>query len=337
MISLPQRRGGGAEKKIARRRKQLNRFMMVDQAMKNLSTPFYSSEELKGPLSFCEGPDSGFFITDEIGHQIVRIDPDGKLLWKTGEFGNKNGQFHYPTDCAWDGERLYITDRYNHRIVCLDEQGKTIFSFGKHGKSNAEFNEPYGIAVDPHGRLFISDSDNQKIKVFSSDGVFQFSFGVPGPGQEYYESRIFKEQSVYKKWRDDQSRFHTIESHFFTSAFPLGNLDHPKGLALEKDLVAVADYGGRVQIFDLTGNCRHSHYQKQAEAVSLFSFCQWTAFFMGEIYFTTELSPAILKISSDDPELFFESEHEIGKFLFRKDGTIFHLSPFEKTIFQVSI
>ena len=41
---------------------------------------------------------------------------------------------------------------------------------------------PEGLCVDAHDRLYVADSCNHRIEVFSSDGKFLRAYGKPGRG-----------------------------------------------------------------------------------------------------------------------------------------------------------
>jgi ABC-type spermidine/putrescine transport system permease subunit II/DNA-binding beta-propeller fold protein YncE len=61
-------------------------------------------------------------------------------------------------------------------------------SFGKPGGGAGEFNRAEGIGVDGQDRLYVADSCNHRVQVFTSDGQFVRAFGNPGsgPGQLSY-------------------------------------------------------------------------------------------------------------------------------------------------------
>lgn len=98
-----------------------------------------------------------------------------------GEFGDKPGQFKYPTMIAADNNsNIYVVDQHNQRIQKFDPEGNFILMWGKSGDKPGEFNYPYGIAVDSKGNIYVSDMNNNRIQKFSSSGEFLKSTGSYG-------------------------------------------------------------------------------------------------------------------------------------------------------------
>jgi tripartite motif-containing protein 71 len=60
-----------------------------------------------------------------------------------------------------------VTDPGNARVLVFDRDGNFQFTFGFFGTDTKAFALPTGIAVDSDGRLFVTDTDNNRIMVFS--------------------------------------------------------------------------------------------------------------------------------------------------------------------------
>jgi DNA-binding beta-propeller fold protein YncE/ABC-type molybdate transport system permease subunit len=56
-------------------------------------------------------------------------------------------------------------------------------SFGKPGNGPGEFNRPEGLCVDAQDRLYVADSCNHRIQIFTRDGKFIRAYGKPGTGK----------------------------------------------------------------------------------------------------------------------------------------------------------
>jgi len=72
--------------------------------------------------------------------------------------------------------KIYVSDYLNDNVtVYSQENGKFLFRFGKKGKNPGEFVSPGGIAVT--GKVFVADTGNDRVQVFSLDGVYLNTLG----------------------------------------------------------------------------------------------------------------------------------------------------------------
>lgn len=85
-----------------------------------------------------------------------------------------------------DGRMLYVTDiggvsSENHRIRVFDAQsGKHLRDIGKRGGGPGELNLPRDVAIGKDGLLYVVDSGNFRIQVFTKEGAFVRMFGSVG-------------------------------------------------------------------------------------------------------------------------------------------------------------
>jgi DNA-binding beta-propeller fold protein YncE len=122
-------------------------------------------------------PEGNLWITDLARHQILKLDPDGKVLFTLGEKGKAGWDaehFNRPTMAAFDREgNAYIGDGYgNSRVVKFTKDGKFLFEWGKKGTGPGEFNIPHSIAIDAQGNVLVCDRANRRVQVFDAQGKF---------------------------------------------------------------------------------------------------------------------------------------------------------------------
>lgn len=136
--------------------------------------------------------------------------------------------------------------------------------WGSYGSANGQFNNPFGVAVSGSGTVFIADTLNNRVQIFSNTGIFvgkwgstgsgtgqlngPFGIALDGPGNVYVadngNNRVQKfssNGSFLLKWG--------------TYGSGNGQFDRPLGVAVDNSgYIYVADYGNnRIQKFSNTG------------------------------------------------------------------------------------
>ncbi|XP_033731891.1 tripartite motif-containing protein 3-like isoform X1 [Pecten maximus] len=75
--------------------------------------------------------------------------------------------------------RETISSYTQDRKVAMENQ-KLIRRIGKRGRGRCQFNNPCGICVTKSGDIVIADTDNHRIQIFTSEGIFKSNFGTRG-------------------------------------------------------------------------------------------------------------------------------------------------------------
>jgi uncharacterized repeat protein (TIGR01451 family) len=141
------------------------------------------------------------FVAETVSHRIWKITPGGNvvLVAGTGDWGFSgdgglatSARLSYPNGLALDtGGNLFIADSYNNRIRRITPEGiiTTVAGSGTRGFSgdggaatSAQLSYPLGVAVDPHGTLFIADSGNHRIRKVTPEGIITTIAGNGIPG-----------------------------------------------------------------------------------------------------------------------------------------------------------
>jgi len=138
------------------------------------------------PFGIAAAADGTIFVADG-GHsdRIRRIAADGHVSTVAGGFSTPSGLALGP-----DGT-LYVADTGNHEIRRIAPDGvvSTVAGDGAPGYADgpahqARFNGPIGIAVAPDGRIFVSDTYNDRIRVIGVDGNVTTLAGSERPGAD---------------------------------------------------------------------------------------------------------------------------------------------------------
>ncbi len=121
---------------------------------------------------------------DGKGHQVFKYDSDGTLLMTLGVAGMQGAggsdskKLFQPTDVvtAANGD-VFVSEGHViggpiNRISKWTKDGRFIKAFGSSGTGPGEFDVPHALALDSRGRLFVADRNNNRIQIFTQDGVF---------------------------------------------------------------------------------------------------------------------------------------------------------------------
>ncbi|HSE20359.1 MAG TPA: hypothetical protein VLB68_01840 [Pyrinomonadaceae bacterium] len=111
---------------------------------------------------------------------IVVLDSNGKALRTiAAAISSTSGDSELDTRVAVDGlGNIYALGTFNNAVFKFGPNGKFINRFGGDGDQPGQFRSPQSIAVDGHGRVYVSDIKG--IQRFDSDGRFLDSFRADG-------------------------------------------------------------------------------------------------------------------------------------------------------------
>ncbi|MGH2607822.1 MAG: hypothetical protein ACRDHF_01925 [Tepidiformaceae bacterium] len=139
------------------------------------------------PSSIVVGANGDIFVADSGNHAVRKIDQTGSVTTVAGNGtpGYKDGpasdaRFIAPVDLAMDADgNLYLTEQ-GHRVRRISKVGvvTTVAGLRKEygggyndgSSTEAEFNGPAGLAIDQNGIIYVSDSQNQRIRRIDGQG-----------------------------------------------------------------------------------------------------------------------------------------------------------------------
>jgi len=127
-----------------------------------LKQVFESGPNLSRPISVVyDERKNEVLVADEVFSHIVAFSPDGEPKYGIGGRGSGEGKFRIITDMLNTPDGLYVSDRIEYAVQKLDNEGRFAEKFGEQ-----ELVFPTAIARDKHGRMFVADKADSKIKVF---------------------------------------------------------------------------------------------------------------------------------------------------------------------------
>lgn len=162
---------------------------------------------VKTPVRLAEDATGNFFVTDPRGGGILKYNGSGKLLQLIPTSRPPQGVVVTSAGSLLVGQGDYV--------ALLDQTGKELRRLGA---GAGQFQMANGIALDDTGRIYVTDSVDNCVQVFSAAGDYLSRFGSTGIG--------------------------------------LGQFSTPTGIAFEKEarqLAVVDSLNGRVEFFDTNG------------------------------------------------------------------------------------
>ncbi len=167
--------------------------------------PGTSLGQVNGPTGIALSNDGQtIYVVDAGNQRIQRFSRDGAFLgaWSAEDDQRIGlGWFDPASQGASDiivgpDDLIYVADTWNHRIMILDTDGNLVRELGRSGEitdtgnstdpsvSPGLFYGPRSLAI-AGGELYVTDTGNERVQVFASDGAFLRAFGGTGsePGQ----------------------------------------------------------------------------------------------------------------------------------------------------------
>ncbi|HLM19369.1 MAG TPA: hypothetical protein VK549_16220, partial [Acidimicrobiia bacterium] len=110
----------------------------------------------------------------------VTTDTSGNPTNRFGSSGTADGQFRDPVDAVISNGVLYVVDESIGRIQAFTLQGAFLGKWGGSFDGGAyDFRNPAGVDADAQGRLYVTDSQNDRIQVFNPAAARTFEIQQP--------------------------------------------------------------------------------------------------------------------------------------------------------------
>mgnify|MGYP000081982469 CR=1 FL=1 len=161
--------------------------------------------------------DDEILVADQFNHRIQQINVQtGNFVKSFGKKRSGDGEFGYPVSVCItsDGRFIAVAEFANSRIQVFTMDGEPVFKFGDSGPERLD--HPTSC-VCYEEKFFVTDRNNNCVKVFDGKGRFLYKFGEKGNGD--------------------------------------GQLNSPCGLCVDKygNLLVCDPINGRIQQFSLEG------------------------------------------------------------------------------------
>ncbi len=222
------------------------------------------ADPLRSPRGIAVSLDGRVFVADLGNDRVVSFDSLGAKGRPIGYAGSGEGRFVDPADVATEGRHLYVLDEGNERIQIFNRHD--VFSEVLLSREAGTVGIPSRFAVDLFGRLYVSDIEEDAVRVFRSyTGEEELRIGGYGSEDGLFvspgEIAVDRDRNLYVCDRGNArvQKFDPLGGWLMTTgADGPGGLQDPSAIAVDRrGRIYVADArGGRVVLFERDGSYR---------------------------------------------------------------------------------
>jgi DNA-binding beta-propeller fold protein YncE len=137
------------------------------------------------PKGMCRDKAGDIVLVEPHYSRVNYFSSGGKLTAQFGVKGTNVGQLGMPRAAVVNSRgELYICEYTDsERVQRFTARGeKCLGAWGRLGDKPGEFSRAEGLGVDAADNIYVADSCNHRIQVFSSDGKFLRQYGRAGAG-----------------------------------------------------------------------------------------------------------------------------------------------------------
>jgi hypothetical protein len=139
-------------------------------------------QEVGLPVAIGFDPGGNIYILDAANSLVRVYTPSGQELFSFGGKGREDGQFWSPLSIAVSSAELYVLDMGNQaegykstvdapRVQAFGLDGTFRHSWGTYGIADGELLNPLSLCIDEEDRLYVADSAQEVVQVFTGDGA----------------------------------------------------------------------------------------------------------------------------------------------------------------------
>lgn len=147
-----------------------NRVLVIDLESEELIRQIGLEYDLMAPNGVAVDGAGNVFVVDTGRQRVVVYDTDGnpvRVINGTPTGHGINSVLMNPRGIGVDRDgNVYVVSNMSHTVFVFDREGKQLHSFGGQGDGNSQFLFPNGLHIDSGGRVFITDTANQRVAVY---------------------------------------------------------------------------------------------------------------------------------------------------------------------------
>ena len=124
----------------------------------------------KNPVSVCMDDEGRIIVSDFNNHRVQVLTRDGAPMLIFGDSGPE--KLNNPVSCACYKNMFIVADSLNSCLKVFNSSGNFLRKIGEKGNADGQFLKPYGVCVDQHGNILVSDKDSGHVQQFTIEGHF---------------------------------------------------------------------------------------------------------------------------------------------------------------------
>ena len=126
--------------------------------------------KFRDPVSVCMDDERRIIVSDYSNHRVQVLTRDGAPMLKFGDSGPE--KLSNPVGCVCYKSMFIVADIKNSCLKIFNSSGNFLRKIGEKGNEGGQFLMPYGVCVDQHGNILVSDRDSGHIQQFTIEGHF---------------------------------------------------------------------------------------------------------------------------------------------------------------------
>lgn len=136
------------------------------------------------------------YVADQLNFRVQEFDSGGTYVRTYGTTGvpylTDGSHYNRPTGFVRStGGSMYLIEGYGDRLDKLDSGGNLLWSVGEagvEGSGNDHFISPNDVDLDMSGNVYVTDTGNHRVQIFTSSGGYSNTLGVSeGTGNDQFE------------------------------------------------------------------------------------------------------------------------------------------------------
>lgn len=155
------------------------------------------------PKGMVRDNDGNVIVVEPHYNRLNYFRPDGTLVFQWGKQGTNAGELAFPRSVAVNSAGETYISEYGlaERVQRFSARGASLLGIiGVEGEGPGQFRRAEGVGIDSHDRLFVADSCNHRVQVFTREGKFIREHGKAGagPGEMSYPYDVRVDRAGYE-------------------------------------------------------------------------------------------------------------------------------------------